>query len=308
MSEHISIDTSDLAYSLDNVTERVGETTSAVSEMSRSVCDAEREAANDVCRSVNQGFFTLIHSQLMQKKVQVQAVAESQLLTLRHFAQSLRRIKQQMGVDFERITLRYTKLFKTLGESLQSRVYTLDRPVAEVADGDYGTLDRRVLTSGAPAVLVQQDSVSVAAELSAVRCKKDCQKVLDGVKDLINHGTTLSRKMDSIVRDVHQEQEQSVFLPFIVCENSDLFLANSSQVNFTMPVENCASVLVSKVKKACYEAESKFVWASNNGERKSEITRRVRDLVSKQIRDERVSNLIVQLLGESNWQGLEAIG
>jgi len=308
MSEHISIDTSDLAYSLDNVTERVSETTSAVSEMSRSVCDAERQAADDVCRSVNRGFFTLIHSQLMQKKVQVQAVAESQLLSLRHFAQSLRRIKQQMGVDFERITLRYTKLFKTLGESLQSRVYTLDRPVAEVADGDYGALDRRVLTSGAPSVIVQQDSVSVAAELSAVRCKKDCQNVLDGVKTLIDHGTTLSKTMDAIIRDVHQDAMRTIFTPVIVCESSDLFLSDGSQINFITTERNCTSMLMSKVKKSCFESLEKFAWTTNGSERKSEIARRIRQLASRETAGEREGKMIARLLENSEWNVLEAIG
>ena len=48
MSEHISIETSDLAYSLDNVTNRVEETVGAVSEMGRSVCDMERQSADRV--------------------------------------------------------------------------------------------------------------------------------------------------------------------------------------------------------------------------------------------------------------------
>lgn len=308
MSEHISIDTSDLAYSLDVVTESVSKTTSAVSEMSRTVCEAEQKAADDVCRSVNRGFFTLIHSQLMQKKVKVQAVAESQLLTLRHFAQSLRRIKQQMGVDFERITHRYTKLFKTLGESLQSRVYTLDRPVAEVADGDYGTLNRRVLTSGAPSVIVQQDSVSVAAELSAVRCKKDSQNVLDGVKTLINHGVTLGKTMDGIIRDVHQNAMQTVFAPIIVFESSDIFLPDGYQINFIATERNCTCGFMSKVKKRCFEALAKFVWMKNGSECKSEITRRVRQLVSRESVSEREGEIIASLLEKSEWNVLEAIG
>ncbi len=308
MSEHISIETSDLAYSLDNVTNRVEETVGAVSEMGRSVCDMERQSADRVCHSVNRGFFSLIRSQLSQRKVQVQAAAESQLLTLRHFAQSLRRIKQQMGVDFERITLRYTKLFKTLAESLQSRVYALDRPATEVADSDYNVLNRRVMAFGAPAAVIQEDAVSAATELSAVRCKRDSQKVLEGVKTLIDHGTKLSQTMDSIVRDVHQDSVRSVFVPVVVCESSDLFLADGARVDFILPELNCTAVIMSKIKKVCFESMNGFAWSTGGTESRGEITRRVRHLVEKATLGEREGKMVVELLEKSDLNVLEAVG
>ena len=308
MSEHISIETSDLAYSLDNVTERVAETTAAVHDMERSVCEAERQAAENVCTSVNRGFFTLIRSQLLQKKVQVQAVAEAQLFTLRHFAQSLRRIKYQMGVDFERITQRYTKLFVTLGDSLRSRVYALDRPVAEIADVDYCALDRRVLTTGAPAAVVQQDSVSVVSELAAVRCKKDCQKVLEGVKTLIDHGAKLNKTMESIVRDVHQDVQRSVYVPVIVAENTDLYIEGSTQLNVHIPVMSQNSAGMSKMKEAFYASMRKMAWGTSVSEHKADVDRRVRELAQGPGLDERTRKYILQMLDNSDWNKLEAIG
>ena len=307
MSEHISIDTNDLAYSLDNVTDRVEETVDAVSEMGRSVCDVERQAADKVCHSVNRGFFSLIRSQLAQRKVQVQAAAESQLLTLRHFAQSLRRIKHQMGVDFERITLRYTKLFKTLSESLQSRVYALDRPAAEVADTDYNVMNRRVMTSGAPAVVVQEDVVSAATELAVVRCKRDSRKVLDGVKALIDHGTKLNRTMDCIVRDVCQEVARSVFVPVVVCESTDLFLTDGVQINFIMSELCDTNTILSKIKKVCFESMDEFVWSSSRAVLRTEICRRIRESVEKATLSEREGKIVADLLEKSCWNVLETI-
>ena len=308
MSEHIRIETSDLAYSLDNVTDRVVETTAAVHDMARSVCEAERQAAENVCTSVNKGFFTLIRSQLLQKKVQVQAVAEAQLFTLKHFAQSLRRIKYQMRVDFERITQRYTKLFATLEDSLRGRVYALDRPVAEIVDVDYCALDRRVLTAGAPAAIVQQDSVSVTTELAAVRCKKDCQKVLDGVKTLIDHSIKLNNTVDSIAREVHQDLPRSVYVPVIVTENIDLYIEGSAQLNVHIPNLPQSTVVMSKMKTAFYASMNRLVWGVSVSEHKADVALRVKKLVHTVDLNERIRKYILQMLDNSDWSKLEAIG
>lgn len=307
MSEHITIGTEDLAYSLDNVTSSVSQTTAAVAELGESVCAAEREAADEVCRSVNRGFFTLIRTQLTQKKVQVQSVAESQLLTLRHFAQSLRRIKEQMGVDFERITQRYTKLFKTLSDSLKNRVYALDRPVAEVVDGEYGAMDRRVLTAGASSAVLQQDVVPAMTELEAVRCKRDCCKVIDGVKTLIDHGIRLSEAMDGIIRDVRQDEMRSLYLPVLMVEYADIFLAEGMQTECVLSEGKLEPALVARVRRAFIESTGKMSWKADVG-RRDEVTSRVRSLISREGCSAREAKLISDMIGRADWQELEAVG
>lgn len=305
--ETITISTEDLAYSLDHVSDRVEETTSAVKDTVAAVCDAEREAADNVCESVSTGFFKLIHSQLMQKKIQTQAAAESQLLTLRHFAQSLQRIKKQMGVDFERISLRYTKLFKTLGDSLQGRIYALDRPLTDVVDKDYGILDRRVLMAGAPSIVAQQDIVSAMSELTTVRCKRDCQKVLEGVKTLIDHGTTLGKTMSGIVREKQHGNIRSICAPVLVMESVDLYLPEGKQVNFMSPETDFNSSIVSKINEKCFETASNFVWGTVESCHKAEVGKRVRQLAAKEGGNKRIMKLVIELLDKSAWKDLEAI-
>ena len=306
--ETINLSTSELANLLNHVTIRVRQTTGAVEELTNSVCAAEQKAAERVCNSVTKGFYTLIHSDVMQKKVEAQTVAEAQLQSLRHLAQDLRNNKKQLGVDFERITARYTKLFKNLADALQSRVYALDRPAAEVADIDYKALTRRVLTSGATAVVVQQDSMSSTVELSAVRCKKDCQKVIEGVKTLIDHGANLNRAMAGIVRNVHQEETRSVYVPVLVCESSDLFLDSGEQVSFIPPERRSLETVMGKVKKACYETMDGFVWSKPRSEKdKSEVARRVRQLAGKEAASKREAKLIAELCDKSDWHVLETV-
>ena len=305
-SGYITIDTSEMAHSLNNVSNRVAQTTAAVESSGEALCEVERNAANHVCRTVTTGFFSLIRSQLMQQTVQTQSVAQSQMQALRHFALLLQRIKRQMGVDFERITVRYGKLFKTLAEALQSRVYALDRPAAEVADLEYGALDRRVLMSGAPAAVVQQDAVSAQAQLEAVRCKRNCTRVIEGVKTLIEHGIKLRKAMEDIARNVHQDVERSVAVPVVMMESEDLFLDGNRQVDYKLAETPCLDSVMTKIREKLYECAGRFKWSAQSAERKGEIRARVLRR-ARATGDKRLVKQIADLLEKSDWKELEAV-
>lgn len=307
MAEHIEIETDDLACSIDRVTDGISGTTLAVAEMQHEICQAEQEAAQDVCRGVSLGFFTLIKTQLLQKKVQVQSSAESQLLALRHFAQSLRKIKSQMGVDFERISLRYTKLFKTLSDALHSRIYALDRPVAEIVEGDCAVLDRRILTTGAPVVVVQQDSCSVVAELATTRCKKSCDGVLTGVETLIRHDIELNKAMGSIVRDVKQSHSHVQFVPVIVMESVDLLMSTSTQTDIVISERNPHANNRTKIESACFGALGRMSWRETETARRNTIAGKIRFMLSRAKVDKRVGEYVAKLLNASAWQDLGGV-
>ena len=305
-SGYITVDTSEMAYTLKNVTGSVDHAIAAVERSGDALCKAERAAAEHVCKTVTTGFFSLIRSQLMQQKVQTQSVAESQMQALRHFALLLQRIKRQMGVDFERITARYSKLFQTLAEALRSRIYALDRPAAEVADLEYGALNRRVLMSGAPAAVVQQDAVSAQAQLEAVRCKRNCTRVIDSVKTLIEHGINLKKAMESIVRNVHQDIERSVAVPVVMMESEDLFLDGNRQVDYKLADVPCLESVMARIREKLYESAGRFTWSEPSAERRDEIRTRVLRR-ARETGDKRLAKQIADLFEKSSWKELENV-
>lgn len=308
MSEHITIETTDLGYSIDHITEGVVAATAAVGAMGHTLCEAEREAAEKVTASVNKGFFTLIRSQLMQKKVQAQSSAEAQLFTLRHFAQALIRIKTQLGVDYQRITSRYTKLFKTLNDSLKSRVYSLDRPAAEVADEAFEKSDRRVLSLGAPSMVVHQDTSLAASELAAVKFKRDCRGVIDGVKQLIEHGERLSRAMEDMLRDERQDELRSVYVPVVATVSADIFIEGDEQTNLVLPIDYLEDSVCSRISERFFASAQAFVWKDASAETRKRISDGVIRMLNNGDFDKRRKILVVSMLKASKLQALEAIG
>ena len=303
----IRITTDDIARRLDIATGSVAATTAAVGVMAAEVAKAERQAADKVCNSVSHGFFRLIRNQVLQKKVQVQAIAEARLLSLRHFAQTLRQIKSQMGTDFQRITRRYTKLFNGLAESLKSQIYALDKPAAQAADTDYSVLRRRVLLTGAPAAVLQGDFLSATSELVVARQKATTNAVIAGAEALVRHDIELARAMESMVREQRQSGMRTVYLPVLVLETDDLFLADSRQFNVHLDNSHLRPELASRLSRAAYEAAARMKWGAASAENRAAVVSRIERLIADDAGNVRQKTLMAELLRNSRWDSLEAI-
>ena len=70
---NFTVDTRPMAREIENVSQKVKGTTAAVVGMRTAVIQAEADAADHVCKNVNTGFYTLIHSQISQKIARMQS-------------------------------------------------------------------------------------------------------------------------------------------------------------------------------------------------------------------------------------------
>lgn len=121
------VDTNELAHSVNSVKKHVDTTTGAVVAMKVAVIKAEKEGADHVCRKVNQGFYSMIHSQISQKMATLQSRVDAQLMRLNQQRKQLAGIRRRMERDYQMISARYAKLFNALNRNLRQRVTELDR-------------------------------------------------------------------------------------------------------------------------------------------------------------------------------------
>lgn len=75
------------------------------------------------------GFFKTVKSDISQQIAQLKIRSESLLLQLSKLATRCREKQKQMGVDYQRISDRYVKIFTDLNKELENRVYSIDEPV-----------------------------------------------------------------------------------------------------------------------------------------------------------------------------------
>ena len=146
---NFTVDTSPMASEMQSVSHGVNRVSGAVVAMQAAVIAAEKEGAEHVCQNVNKGFYSLMHSQISQKIAQLTSTVEAKLLELGQYAAALKNIQSHMTTDYNMISGRYTKLFKSINNNLEARVAELDMPVFKLVDRDAKLFEsRRALNSG----------------------------------------------------------------------------------------------------------------------------------------------------------------
>ena len=301
----IVVDTSEMADSLDSVSSDVRSTSLAVLAMQQEVCEIERQSAAQIRENVNVGFFSLQHSQISQKKVMARSQAEACLLGLKQSAQALYRIKNQMTRDYQRITSRYTKLFKCLNDALKTRIYAIDKPASTVSDKEYMTISRRITNCGGPLAVVQNELLNSQIQLTVSRCKKHCLSLIDKAKTFVTYNNELQSVISGISKDEAVYTTVTKYMPVLFIASTDLNLEDSETSDIIIGEEKFQKRISVEIKRGCFELNERFVWTDSSLAERDMIT----DLIQKKITeknnfDQRTKDIMLKLLGESMWQTL----
>lgn len=171
-----------MARSLDHVSKRVDGTTAAVVAMQTAVIKAQSDAADDVCRNVNKGFYALIHSQISQKIAKWKSEVDSLQLQLNQQRRQLDNIRARMERDYVMITRRYSKLFGTLNRALQRRVHELDKAAFKFAVTEIDTLENRGKQLTATVPVGQTESLATSQRLMASNIKYRGARLIEIMK------------------------------------------------------------------------------------------------------------------------------
>lgn len=211
------IDTAPMANRLDNVTRHVDGTTTAVVAMQTAVIKAQNDAADDVCRNVNRGFYALIHSQISQKIAKWHSEVDSLLMQLNQQRRQLTNIRSRMERDYGMLTQRYSKLFGTLNRALQRRIYELDKAAFKFAITEMDTLSNRGKQLAATVPVGQTESLSTSQKLMASNIKYRGARLIDIMREFLtdmNRQKALTARV-LISRGI-SEPDRPVFMPVIL--------------------------------------------------------------------------------------------
>lgn len=180
------VDTTPMAKTVGTVAHHVNGTTAAVTAMQAAVIGAEKEGADLVCTRVNQGFYSLIRSQISQKIAALQSQVDSHLMRLNQQRSQLTAIRQRMERDYNMISSRYLKLFTTINRNLSQRVSELDGPIMNLADQDASHVIRRASRLTADIPVGQSESVRVAQTVGVANLKFRALKAIESIHGFIS--------------------------------------------------------------------------------------------------------------------------
>lgn len=215
-----TVDTSPMASEIQSVSHEVNRVSDAVVAMQAAVIAAEKEGAEHVCKNVNRGFYSLMHSQISQKIAQLTSTVEAKLLELGQYAAALKSIQSRMTTDYNMISGRYTKLFKSINNNLESRVAELDMPVFKLVDRDVRLVESRMRLNSAQFTVHQLESVLSSQLLATSKVKVDAETTLEAITRYVKESSAQSKKSDASMQDTQIDSVEDIFIPVSIVEST----------------------------------------------------------------------------------------
>jgi hypothetical protein len=299
-----TVDTTPMADEIGSVANHVNGTTTAVVAMESAVIAAEHKASEIVCQNVNQGFHRLIRSQISQKKVLAQTEAGAKLIELRRFALSLRNVRDQLNADFQRITSRYSRLFRSLDEALASRIFKLDTGAFSLADRQLPQLTQRVSNVGTPMIVHHAEVRDTSDSLTVSRLKKDALNLMANADAYIQKGNTLKSAVSEMVQSAGASTLTWVYTPVLMLETDDIYMPDNKATSIIMG--SVSSTRGSElIRRRLDEVQADMKWQAPTQQDSEAVKRICRQKLSSVNTDARLARLMQELMEKSSWQVLK---
>jgi hypothetical protein len=306
---NFTVDTEDMAQSLHGVAPHVDGTTTAVVAMQTAVILAEKKAAEKICDNVDRGFFGLIRSQISQKLAVCQSQIDARLMELRQQSQELLGIQDRMRHDFEMITGRYAKLFRSLDAALRSRVQELDKPLLQFAGRDMEQVGNRARASQATLPIHQTESIVASQQLAVSQAKVSAARAIEGMHRFVSESNQQKALISSVLTEAVQEGDAQIHVPVAFIE-SDNPRTRQSGWNFHYPGSQTglARVVGQRVEREILEGGSGPQWRPAMPEEKDRIYRIFLEMAKSSQYGERIRTQMIQLFNASKWLVPEKVG
>ena len=295
-----TVDTTEMARSLNSVSGNVKEVTVAVGAMQSAVIMAEAAAAKKICDNVDRGFYNMMVSQLSQKMAACSSSITSLLAKMQKFRSDIIAIKGTMEGDYNRISARYAKLFKALDRALEQRIRDLDAPAVKVAEYQKKTM-RQIRNDSVSTLVCNADSQKLANNIMLAHLKVRTSKTIDSLGADVNNNMDRDRIVANMVEKGKLEKMTPEYVPVIISETESLVSPNTYVSRISSTEGAVKGDAVQGVLTSCM-----LEWQEDSSEKES-ITSSFIDRCEKDIRDERVRKEAIRMFNDMQFLKLGGI-
>jgi hypothetical protein len=281
------VDTNPMANSIDTVSRHVDATTTAVVAFQTAVIKAEKDGAEHVCKNVNKGFFTLMHSQLSQKIATNQSRVDSLTMELVAQKKRLLAIKSTMEKDYSRIVSRYSRIITGINKTLKQRVVELDRPVFEFTNREIACNMSRNQLLAAVVPVCQLENLTASQQITASNMKHDSFKVIDSTEQFLRQMNEQKILTDKILLRSIPGDEGTEHYPVAILE-SQIDSNGNLAYGVTVP-EGMDDANMREITGRVYEKTSDLEW------KEAEINDLVKQEFAKLVVESNASDRVKQM-------------
>ena len=301
-----TVDTTEMARSLDGVSRHVMGATTAVVAMEAAVIAAEKLATDRICDNVDRGFFLLIRSQISQKIAKLRSEVDSRTLEMRQQSQALGGIRSRMERDYEMIAARFANLFRSIDLSLKTRVTELDKALFSLVSRDGAHFLRR--TEGAQALvpMMQTETVQGAQVVATSHTKASARRAILAMGVFLSDSRRQSALLESTLFSSGKDAEIH-YAPVLLVETDSSGGGESQQWDLRTSTASVgmAAALTVAANQAVYGALETLRWKPAEREVLARVSGEFRQLVTKSGFDERVRNHMIRMFDASPWFAME---
>jgi hypothetical protein len=307
-SLHFELDTSPLARTVDSVKAHVNGTAAAVTAMEAAVIAAELAAAKSICENVDRGFFMLVKSQISQKAVAAYTEMTAKQTALVQLSKALDNVKRQMEADYNMIARRYTKLFASLNQALETRVRELDRPAMKLAEIKRSLVFDKLRDEGSVFLCASDEAHAVARTALSGKLKQKTQAALQALSRQVHEGELYTRKIDGILSGdppAPADPEKNInYVPVIFASTQSSLRGGDEYRDkvYTAPLEHLPAAPA--IAGALHGVQETLAWRAAGEQEKQLLRKEVFSLVEQAGLDQRTSNEMMRLFDADHWQVL----
>lgn len=181
---HVNTDPFDASVSRCN--SNVNALTASVGAMNTAQCVAIADSAERVSKTLIDGFFQTVRSDLASQRAELEQRVDARLLLLRQQAQTLREKQQKMSDDYARTSARYQKIFDDINKELSVRIHQVDQPVFNLVRDVDTNSDRMLHTDMVQtAVTAGKESSMLQAQIGAAMVKNHALEAMGQAQDFL---------------------------------------------------------------------------------------------------------------------------
>jgi len=297
-----------MAEGLHSVNPHIDGTTGAVISMQSAMILAEKNAAENICANVNRGFFSLIRSQISQKIAMCRSQVEARLLELRDQSQKLLSVKTTMERDFQVISSRYTKLFRSLDIALLSRIHELDMPLMDLVQKDIARMEGRTRRLQATVPVHQAESVASSQKITASATRARTSHVIGAMSQFIQESNSQNRLTESILSHESAYVDVTVLLPVCLVEY-DSFQPEQRQWQYHAPTPRTPEIaqqIKSGIERGIFPSLPRIEWKQQEVIDRDHVVQCFHQLTERAQPNERVRAHMGRMLASS--QSLAIVG
>ncbi len=299
-----TLDTQEMASSIDGVSSRVNAVTAAVVAMQTAVVSAETAAANRVCKNVDRGFFSLIRSQITQKIARLRSEVDSRFIEMRQQSQTLAGIKTRMERDYVMIANRYTRVFHSIDLSLRGRVFELDKAVSSFVNREIERMKIRLHSLQAQVPMHQSESVQTTQVIAASQAKENAQRALRAMQNFLSDSTRQARLLDSMLFQGSPQSSAVRYVPFLLME-SESTSAGGTRWDFRTPRgggKNIEKKVNAGVESVVFASLPSLKWTAPNADTRNRSGGEFRRMAGQANLNGRIQTHMTRLFDSSAWQ------